>query len=74
MGPFAGADYNLTICPLQSRLQHIYIGQPDARVDLNFMSESTLFHSQGLWILASVISLLLTNTISQVCSCYRYDW
>ncbi len=24
MGPYAGVDYNLTLCPLQSRLQHIY--------------------------------------------------
>ncbi len=23
MGPYAGVDYNLTLCPLQSRLQHI---------------------------------------------------
>jgi hypothetical protein len=28
MGPYAGVDYNLTLCPLQSRLQHIYHGQP----------------------------------------------
>jgi hypothetical protein len=26
-------DYNLTLCPFQSRLQHIYLGQPYARVD-----------------------------------------
>ncbi len=34
MGPYDGGDYNLTLCPLQSRLQHIYlgIGQPSARV------------------------------------------
>ncbi len=24
LGPFARADYNLTLCPLQSRLQHIF--------------------------------------------------
>jgi hypothetical protein len=30
---YAGVDYNLTLCPLQSRLQHIYHGQPYARVD-----------------------------------------
>ena len=29
MGPYAGVDYNLTLC----RLQHIYHGQPYARVD-----------------------------------------
>jgi hypothetical protein len=45
-----GFDYNLTLCPLQSRLQHIYQGQPYVRVDLNPMPESTLFPSQGLWI------------------------
>ncbi len=28
MGPYAGVDYNFTLCPLQSRLQHIYHGQP----------------------------------------------
>ncbi len=32
MGPYAVVEYNLTLCPLQSRLQHIYHGQP-ARVD-----------------------------------------
>ncbi len=51
MGPYAVVDYNLTLCPLQSRLQHIYHGQPYARVDLlNPMPESTLSPSQGLWI------------------------
>jgi hypothetical protein len=48
MGPCAGVD--LTLCLLQSRLQHIYHGQPCARVDLNPMSESTLSPNQGLWI------------------------
>ncbi len=28
MGPYAGVDYSLTLCPLQSRLQHNYHGQP----------------------------------------------
>jgi hypothetical protein len=50
MGPCAGVDYNLTLCLLQSRLQHIYHGQPYARVDLNPMSESTLSPNKGLWI------------------------
>ncbi len=36
--PYAGIDYNLTLCPLQSRLQHIYHGQPYARVDLSPMA------------------------------------
>jgi hypothetical protein len=33
MGPYVGSDYNLTLSTLQSRLQHIYHGQPYARVD-----------------------------------------
>jgi hypothetical protein len=48
--PSAGVDYNLTLCPLQGRLQHIYRGQPYARVGLNPMPESTLSARQGLWI------------------------
>ncbi len=39
---YVGIDYNLTLCTLQSRLQHIYHGQPYARVALS--------PSQGLWI------------------------
>ncbi len=34
MGPYAGVDYNLFLCPLHRLLQHIYRGQPCARVDL----------------------------------------
>jgi hypothetical protein len=41
-----------TLCPLQSRLQHIYYEQPYARVGLNPMPESTLSPSQGLLISA----------------------
>jgi hypothetical protein len=46
---YGGVDCNLTLCPLQSRLQHIYHGhwQPYARVNLNLMPESTLRF--GLW-------------------------
>jgi hypothetical protein len=50
MRPYAGVDYNLNLFPLQSRLQHIYHGQPYARVDLNPVPESTFSPSQGLWI------------------------
>ncbi len=50
MGPYAGVDYNFTFYPLQSRLQHIYHGQPFARVELDPMPESTVSPSQGLWI------------------------
>jgi hypothetical protein len=54
MGPYAGVDYKLTFYPLQSRLQHIYHGQPYARVDINPMPESTLIppvrdFGFGLW-------------------------
>jgi hypothetical protein len=38
MGPYAGVDYNLALCPLQSRLQHIYYGKPCARVDFSPLS------------------------------------
>ncbi len=42
MEPYAGADYNLILCPLQSWLQHIYDGQP--------VPESTLTLCQSrLW-------------------------
>ncbi len=37
MGPYARVDYNLTLCPLLSRLQHIYHGQT---FDLNPMPDS----------------------------------
>ncbi len=47
-GIYAGV-YNLTLCPLQSRLQHIYLGQPYARVD--FIPQS------GTLVLASVCTL-----------------
>ncbi len=30
MGLYAGVDNNLTLCPLQSLLQHLYHGQPYA--------------------------------------------
>ncbi len=52
MGPYAGVDYNLTLCRFQSRLQHMYSyhGQPYARVDTNPMPESTLSSSQELRI------------------------
>ncbi len=45
MGPYAGVDYNLNLCPLQSRLQHIY-PMPESTLTLA-MPESTLPPSQG---------------------------
>ncbi len=46
LGPYAAVAYNLTLCPLESRLQHIYHGQP--------LPESTLTYARvnfgfGLW-------------------------
>ncbi len=38
--PYAWVDCNLTLCWLQSQLQHNY-GQPYVRVDLYLMPEST---------------------------------
>jgi hypothetical protein len=57
MEAYAGVDYKLTLCPLQSRLQHIYHGQPYARFDLNPMPESTLYPKSGTSDLASVFML-----------------
>ncbi len=46
--------YNLTLCPLQSRLQHIYHGEPYTRVDLNPMPEPTLAPQSGTLDFANV--------------------
>ena len=50
MRPYAGVDYNLTLCPLQ----HTYHGQPNARVEVNPIPESTLSPSQWLRILPQI--------------------
>ncbi len=47
-GTHAGVDYNITLSPLQSRLQHIYNGQPYASADVSPMPESTWSPSQEL--------------------------
>ncbi len=62
MGPYTGVDYNLALCPVQSRLQHIChgFGQPYARVDNNPMPESTLYPSQGPWIWSAAGLLVST--------------
>ncbi len=50
---YAGVDYNLSLCRLQSRLQNIYYGQPYARVDfiaqsgaMNLFSASFILREQ----------------------------
>ncbi len=43
-----GVDYNLTLCPLHSRLQHIYYGQPYAGVDLTLCQRRLYPPNQGL--------------------------
>jgi hypothetical protein len=49
MGPMPELTITTPYVPsrLQSRLQHIYHGQPYARVDLNPMPETTLFPPSG---------------------------
>ncbi len=37
MEPYVGVDHNLTLCLLQSRLQHMYRGQPYAMSTLNLL-------------------------------------
>ncbi len=53
MAPYAGVDYNLTLCPLQSRLWQPYAGV-DRKVH-NPMPESTLSPQSGTLDLASVL-------------------
>ncbi len=50
MGPYAGVYYNLTLCPLQSRLLHIYHGQPMPESTLTLCQSCLHPPSQGLWI------------------------
>ncbi len=45
--PIAEVDYNLTLGPLQSRPQHIYHGQPYARVDF-ILQSGTLDLASGV--------------------------
>jgi hypothetical protein len=47
---YAGVDYNLTLCPLHSRLQNIYYGQLNASVD--FIPQSGTL----IWPLYSAVS------------------
>ncbi len=56
----------LTLCPLQSRLQHIYHGQPYARVDLNPRPESTVSPSQGLWIYTQLCCMKVGYQILEI--------
>ncbi len=46
-GVYDPVDYNLILSRLQSRLHHIYLGQPYGRVDLNPLPDSTLSSSYG---------------------------
>jgi hypothetical protein len=59
MGPYAGADFKLTLYPLQSRLQHINSGQP---------CQSRLYppvrdFGLGLWIATYFLSLSLSLSV-----------
>jgi hypothetical protein len=55
MGPYAGVDYNLTVCLLQSRLQHIYHWQPYAIIDHNPYARVDFIPQSGTLDLASEI-------------------
>jgi hypothetical protein len=52
MEPYAGVDYNLALCPLQSRLQNIYHGQPcQSRLYPPVSDfESSLWWLEQLWL------------------------
>jgi hypothetical protein len=63
MGPYAGIDYSLTFCPLQSRLQQIYHGQPYARVDFIPQSRSLDLASGNL------VDICLNSGISKCVAC-----
>jgi hypothetical protein len=65
MGSYDGVDSNITLCPLQGRLQHIYHGQPYARVDLHLMLESTLSSVRDFGICPSI------HTVCVQCLQYR---
>ncbi len=45
MGSYAEVDYNHTLCPLQSRIQHLYHGQTYARVNFSPQSGTMNFAS-----------------------------
>jgi hypothetical protein len=55
-GPCAGVDYNLTICRLQSKLQHVYHGQPYNVI--RFVSTSAEF---GICTVAGVNGTLVED-------------
>ncbi len=57
---YAGVDYNLTLCPLQSRLQHTYHGQLYARSTLTQCLSRFILH---LWTLD--LASGLRETLSQ---------
>jgi hypothetical protein len=60
MGHNAAVDYNLTLCTLQSRLQHIYHWQPYATV--NFIPQSGTFD-----LASDNKSLVVANKILRTC-------
>ncbi len=47
MGLYVGADNDLTLCELQSRLQHIYHGRPYVGVD--FSPQSGTLDLASVW-------------------------
>jgi hypothetical protein len=73
MGPNAGVDYDLTLCPLQSRLQHITLGNPMPESTLTLdMPEVDFIPQLGTLGLASVQCALCS---SMQCTLYiQYFW
>jgi hypothetical protein len=59
--PMLELTYNLTLCPLQ----HIYHGQPYARVDLNLMSEQTLSPVRNCGFSLSALAPMRTTPVNE---------
>jgi|LakMenEpi03Aug12_release.lakeMendotaPanAssembly.Ray.scaffolds.fasta_scaffold716050_1 hypothetical protein len=68
MGPYAGVVYNLTLCTVQSRLQHIYHGQRYARVNaMSYARDITIpkytEQNEGRILKGSLLKLLRDSKI-----------
>ncbi len=73
MGPYAGVEYNLTLCPLQSRLQHIYHGQPYARVEFIPQPRSLDLVSVSFCLIYRSYSIPYVGVIGQLAFSPWYD-
>ncbi len=58
---YAGVDHKLTLCPLQSLLQHVYHCQPYARGDLNLYARVDFIpQSETLDLASGIIAEAIT--------------